>query len=161
MIRVATDVYPAIEQVSFFVWGLYEETYCGHMANIRRFRALILYNMSCVRSYVLPSNSRCSHDILHFVQGIWLFFDVFVPLYMTIRFGIGLFAAWHFSLPHLQLDRIVILSQICFVSFPDKSAVHFFGKHLYIIHTSGPCCGMGALLSSMFFLAEAKDQLGF
>ena len=88
------------------------------------------YYIIChVYDLMLPSNLRCSHDIMDFVQGIWLFLDVFVPLYMTIRFGIGLFAAWHFSLPHLQLDRIVILFQICFVLFPDKSAVRFFGKH--------------------------------
>ena len=95
----------------FFLWWLYEETYRGHMVNIRRFRAFIFCIMSCVLSYtyMFQGNSCCSYDISHFAQVIWSILVVFVPLDVTLSFGIGLFAACHFSLLSLQFDRIVIL----------------------------------------------------
>ena len=164
IIHVETDVYPYIEQVSFFFWWPYEETYRGHMVSIRRFRAFIFYTMSCVRSYILQSTSCCSHDISHFVQGIWSFLDVFVPLYMTIGFGIGLFAAWHFSLLCLQLDRIVIIFSNMF-RFPSwqKRTPDLFRKALSTSFTcQAPVVVWGHhCYRCEFPFAQAKDQLGF
>ena len=46
----------------FFLWWLYEETYRGHMVNIRRFRAFIFCVMLCVITLILQGNSCCSSD---------------------------------------------------------------------------------------------------
>ena len=106
------------------------------------------YYITChVYDHMLPRNLRCSHDIMDFVQGILLFSDVFVPLYMTIRVGIGLFVALHALLPHLQCrSSCDIISFFSFVSFPGKNAFLFSESILYITHMSGPCGGIGSLL---------------
>ena len=66
------DVYLYAKQVGLSL--LHVENYRGHMVKVRRFRAYIyLQNKLC-----------CLYRILHLIQGIWSWFDVFVPTYMTI-----------------------------------------------------------------------------
>ena len=79
------------------------------VVNIKRFHAFMFCVMLCVTTQILQGNSCCSSDISHFVQGIWSILDDFVPLYMTISFGTGLFAACQCSLLSMQFDRIVII----------------------------------------------------
>ena len=56
------DVYSYFQQVFVFLSRLYEETYRGHMVNIRCFRAFIFCVMLCVITLILQGNSCCCSD---------------------------------------------------------------------------------------------------